>query len=504
MSRSDRSIRQRLFSTDEHPTNVIEDRQTLLRYQNSRAVIALVGGLIGGCGLGFSFSMSGAVGVEPAFESITAFGVVGMVVAVLLVLYAVWPVVRWVAAAVLLLVPLLLLDLPLTWRFGLGVLGVGVSLVVASLLFLISQTARSLPRFARHAAALVAAAATVFAVYVPPAAAQVSSCGNTSITITSSNSGASQTWSGGSDEDVFDIRITDEPANFVVTADSEIRNGSMVVELIATKPLSVFQPDEPLLVWSEDIVSGASDRGSVGPSTVSFVRRDGIRFVDESRNIDLAISGGEGLYRITFTDAFTGASCTIDARVRVLSSPLDGPFGKSLTLGTFALLGATVGAIQVRPRRLSPVPDDDSGPADSPEEEIETEPPIAMSGAVRRITVALELDEKEQDLSELTLEDAGLGCVADFGAAIAVGRFLHIPVQVRTDPRDVDLGAALLTSSILLGDQVVGTLSMKDGHLELGDGLQLVNIDLRETSSDEEAGADPSPDQEQDMSGRAT
>ena len=446
-----------LFSTHGHPSRVIKDRRVLARYQRSRVMVALLGGLVGFFGLGLTFSLSGFRSFTPELEGPTILGLAGTIIAVFLVWFRLWPVVRWVAAAALVVVPLLLSDLERSWQIGLGVAGIVLSLILASFIFLLTSTVRAFPRLLRRG--FVGAVAFGFALTLFPlssADAQVSSCQDTTLTIAVTNSPEPpRTWPSPGDDSPLEVDITSAVTELSVQASSEFEFGSLIVELVSTRPIPLFSGDDPVVVWNDTLRAGSDGRGMLEQTDVEITRRPGenIRLVVEERDVDLGIDAGEGFYRATFTDAFNSENtCELTGRIRITASPHDTPTGEPLVLATTALLAICASAIH--------------GFAGSfRDQEHDPNPP----GRLFSLNIELSIDEEdERDLEKLTFEDARLRSIVIVGSKVSVGDRWVVPVSFRSDPRHVDLDQMLLSSSMTLEGEIVGTITLDRTKVTVG------------------------------------
>ncbi|MEM9201044.1 MAG: hypothetical protein AAGC53_05270 [Actinomycetota bacterium] len=490
------TLRTWAFSTGNHPINQITDPKILARYQSSRVLIALLGGLTGTVGLTISLSNSGDLDLGTELSGIGLMGVIGMVVAVILVLYPWSNVARWLATVSLLLVPVLLLDVPFGWRVTLGAVGAGVSIIVARLVFVLTRAAAHLSKLTKAAAATTAIIAA-FVIVGDTAHAQVISCANTELTLREADGGGAQTWNGENGDAVLSIDLTEETKRYLIEAESGIAAGSIVVELVHTQPIPILTPGDAITVWTGDLLP-EGDGSRLEPTAVTF-RRDpqaGLRFIAPRTNVDLQIAAGEGLYRATVTDAITGDVCALDLRIRILGDPLDRPNGGLLVSGLAALLGAVAGVANgADPRRLwkgrwpwppsgHPTVDPGNDPVVPPQ--ADSTVTSAVLADWTRVRLTFRLGEEEVEPSELTLTDASFRKMVTFGASAKVNGRWVVPIEFRRDPRRVRLDVEqLLTIGVLAGGEGWATFTLGNDSIKATGPFELVTV--TSTTTDEES-----------------
>ena len=128
-----RSWSRRLLTTDDHPRHAITDPAVRRRYQRRRLVVAAVGGMLGGLGLGLTYSHGGLLAADVMWAAIGPL-LLGVALAAAFVWFPLPRLVRWLAVVGLVVVSVALMDVALDWQIGLGLVGLVLSWVLAVLL----------------------------------------------------------------------------------------------------------------------------------------------------------------------------------------------------------------------------------------------------------------------------------------------------------------------------------------------------------------------------------
>ena len=424
-------LRRRFLSTQDHATSVIVDRAVLRRYQWKRAIVTIIAGVTGGIGIGISLSHSGAISARPE----VALGlptVIGLVIALTFVFVPLPEIVRWLTlAAVTGCFLVWQVDLTVELKIVAAVVGVVLSWLVSHLLrFGKGVTGESVRIFRASMAllAIVALAALTFATSSRAEAQSVPPCAADGLSLRVTDAAGFTRAVGDGDE--IDIVVPPGGTTVVIDARSTLDYGTVTVELIETAPFPLPGAWLPgagagdRVVWVGHLGSGEAPRGRTDPVPLDIRRRSGdltYSVVSPAHEAPLHLVAGEGTYRATVTDAETGATCFIDARLRIRSSPVTTPIGLgglggaivglgllsgALLSGTSPRFGGLAGRVPWRPLGREP---GEFGSAERPETtgrvsfDVVRRERVASDarGETWDVTVSLQFDEDEHDVYEV-------------------------------------------------------------------------------------------------------
>lgn len=417
----------RLFSTELHPTNVIQDPRRLHSYQMKRLFLTVFGALLGSMGVGFARSHDGAW--SPTWEFAVAIpGAIGLLVAIVFVIAPLPEIVRVIvggAFTVLLFVVAVQTELlaALAMLAG-GVVSIGFSAVVIRIKKVLEGAALGF----RHAwaVALIAGATAVGSVVLAePANAQVTeACTDDLVRLTVA--GVEREF-GGEAGDPLRVRVEGESVEFSVTGDTSFERGTLFVRIVdvALLPTGIYRTPVGAVVWAGEIDGGAIEGEPV------VIRREGQTYQIEGggQDADLGLVAGQVTYRATLSDG--SRTCTIDAVVRIEADPattVPGLIALAATALGGGLAMAAVASESVRILRRYP--------PRSIAVEAGPDTPTGHDQFLLRIQLEeKDLDEEQLMTGEIRLRDmAGLTVGVDIRRA---GVDYEIPITITTDPEKV-------------------------------------------------------------------
>ena len=329
-------LRTRLLSVKHHPSRLIADEDLRRRYQRRRTVIAVIGGLLGGVGVGLSFSHSGVIGAS-AVAALWLPAVLATVVAVLFVWVPLPELLRWCAVVGILAVSIGLMEVSPTWRIGLAAVGFVLSWVIAAVLQFgigVAQiTVRDVPK-ALGSVAILAFGLGLFGTALTaadPAAAQVNtpsadaaSCpiGRLELLI----DGEPALFTTGGTERPVEIELTaGERRTIPVVITSDLDRGTVIVELIDVEPWPLVPPGS-VEIWSGDLrprVGGGSEFTEESALEIdSDGPLGGLQLVIPDAGVDVALVVGQARFRATLNDPESGTECSLDGLLRITAPPL--------------------------------------------------------------------------------------------------------------------------------------------------------------------------------------
>lgn len=507
-------------------------RSVYWRTQALRGFVAAAGALLAGLGGGLSLSHGGTIGT--AWEAAIGWP---SLIAVAIAMFAVFaPLprsVRWllfgVGTAVLFL---LNIDVGWQWQVGFGVLGFGLSWAMARAVRRLLQWYAGLRRSASPAVvALVPVLLIMIAFAADPANAQaVAPCDAGGIVLVVD--GARHEFSAEVDAaEVIEVEISGDRAEFEVVATSAFERGTVVVELLESRPF--YRPSWSVLprslrqdpvVWVGELepTTGVAG-GTTGRSDVDIVRAgafSAFELQSTAHEGPIGIVAGEGRYRATFTDAATDATCFLDGRIRITAGPLTTYGGIAAMFAAVIGFGLSGGAVIAgeytpagvprrplhpprglpRPVRSSPTWSLGSDAATPPRvESLElrsrtADGPPADAGEEQTYEMLLRFTvdvDDDVDVLEVDASATGLLSLVRFEPMLVFsqGGVAEIPLQLATDPDNVDLhtaveleisfgGSPVATGSAALRRDAVASFTTRR-HGGTGDDV----IDLRDADA---------------------
>jgi hypothetical protein len=461
-----------LFSVAHHPRYAIADPLVRRRYQRRRSVVAILGGIVGGVGVGLTFSHSGLVGTDVR-TAVWLPVLVGVLLAVAFVWLPMPVVIRWLVAAGLVVCTMAFMDLSLGWQLGLGFVGLAVSWVVAVLLQygigVVRITARDFVK-ALGAVVLIGLAALAATADPSPAGAQstgesgaegaIGPCPAGRLEIEVDGDRAAFSADGSSEPIVVHIDGSREITTIQVSARSDLQRGTIVIELDGLEPIPLLAR-RPVVVWTGDLAP-AGFGGATETTDVRIVRPTGrsvLRAEAGSHDADLGLIAGLGRYRATLTDPGSGVACHLDGSLRVIAGPLDtlpGRVGVGAALFGLGLSSGSLLGGSVRPRAAGELADGRRDrwpeprvpvPVGRPRVELLEQRKLSPPGQPPleyELVLQLRMEDREDDV--YTAEATGsrwIDSVRFTAAASFSGPGLwHVPIQIRTDPKEVQLDPA--------------------------------------------------------------
>ena len=463
-----------------------------------RCMIAVLGGLVSGVGVGLTLSHGGKLGTSFS-AAITWPAVIGVVLAVAAVFVQIRPAVRWLVLGIALVVFAFMgMDVGWTWRVALPLVGLPLSWLLARAIRALLATVR-VP-WTRLAPPLlgVLALGVVIGADVPLAAAQTSElCESGEIVVRLDDQRA--VFRAGSNT-VETLELPTDTTTLIVTANAAVDRGHVIIELIEASPFPELLNERPI-VWSGELEPTGVGGGSTGPTLIRL-ERDGLlgTFVlrAEAHEEAIPLVAGEGLYRATFTSASGGDECFMTARLRVTASPLSTIGGIGAVASALVGLAAIAGTLAVgppgptgmpkplppHPRLLRPLLSQPTPRIEPSYERIE----LGDGGAgpddpTHLIKLKFSIKEKKHRTHEVEISPKGFLKLIDFRPTVVAapgGRF-SIPVKVHADPEKVKAEGIKGSLDVTVdGDSLLtATAALKNDEVTFAFAGKSLEIDVR-------------------------